>query len=88
MQLKTRLPPRPHQPVGCRTFENLKAMIHAFDNGDLRSISKALNRITAAARLDIKWLKARLAGKPIDPSVMRAREAAITKQRGRSITFE
>jgi hypothetical protein len=52
-------------------------MIHAFDNGDLRSISKALNAITASARLDIKWLKARLAGKPIDPSVMRAREAAM-----------
>jgi hypothetical protein len=69
--------PRPHQPVGYRTLENLKAMIHAFDNGDLRSISKALNRITAAARLDIKWLKARLAGKPINPSVMRAREAAM-----------
>jgi hypothetical protein len=67
-------------------------MIHAFDNGDLRSISKALKRITAAARLDIKWLKARLAGKPIDPNVMRGPRGGYarrcTKQRGRSITFE
>ena len=47
--------PRPHHhPPGYPTHENLEAIIYAFENGDLRKVTKAINRITAAVRLETK----------------------------------